>query len=319
MCLDVDLKWPSSESDERENAALNNLTNDGRITKALKTLSSISFPPLAQPFPLEFLYINGFHASSLQMQNHQLSHSHTHFELLFSLNGALHYRINDEQITVKKGQFLLISPGTQHAQSAPDAESIKLGMGLLFLQDSQKNFPDQLKETFSKQTHVVGDQTDEMQDWLKSVLRECTAPTFFSPYLIRDIAVRLLIEIWLCIKGDSKEEYRSPHLFDDQRIVMAKQFIYDNLSVPLNSGMVADHIHLSLKQLNRIFFLTDGMTVSKYIFNAKTNEAIKLLRISKLSVGEVAEALGFSTVKAFSMFFKRNTGFTPSEFRKCTK
>ncbi|MBR7098047.1 MAG: helix-turn-helix domain-containing protein, partial [Clostridia bacterium] len=50
-----------------------------------------------------------------------------------------------------------------------------------------------------------------------------------------------------------------------------------------------------------------------------TNEAIKLLRISKLSVGEVAEALGFSTVKSFSMFFKRNTGFTPSEFRKCTK
>ena len=298
---------------------MNNFATDDRIAKALKTLSSISFPPLDQPFPLEFLYINGFRASSLQAQNHQLLHSHTHFELLFSLNGALHYRISGEEITVKKGQFLLISPGTQHTQAAPEEESIKLGMGVLFLQDPQSNFSDQLKEVFSKQSHVVGDQTNEMQDWLKTILSECTAPTFFSPYLIRDIAARLLIEIWLGIKGDSKEEYKSPHLFDDQRIIMAKQFIYDNLSVPLNSGMVADHIHLSLKQLNRIFSLTDGMTVSKYIFNAKTNEAIKLLRISKLSVGEVAEALGFSTVKSFSMFFKRNTGFTPSEFRKCTK
>ena len=294
-------------------------TDKGQLLKSIKTLSSISIPSLAKPFPLEFLYVNGFHSEALQEKNHQILHAHTHYELLFLLNGAIHYRVDDIPVTVENGQFILITPGTQHIQEEPDAGSIKLGMGILFPRDLQNNFSDKLKEVFSKQAYIIGDQTSEMQDWLRNILQECTAPTFFTPYLIRDIAVKLLLEIWLNIKGDPKGEYKSPHLFDDQRIVTAKQFIYDNLSKPLNSKIVADHIHLSIKQLNRVFFLTEGMTVSKYIFTMKTNEAIKLLRVSKITVGEVADALGFSTVKAFSLFFKRNTGFTPSEFRKCTK
>ena len=67
--------------------------------------------------------------------------------------------------------------------------------------------------------------------------------------------------------------------------------------------------------LERIFDKYAGISVHKYLLKLKINVAKKLLQDGG-QVSVVAENLGFASQSYFSKAFKRETGFTPSDFAK---
>ena len=72
----------------------------------------------------------------------------------------------------------------------------------------------------------------------------------------------------------------------------------------------------SLKIVNdNIFDKYAGISVHKYLLKLKINVAKKLLQDGG-QVSVVAENLGFASQSYFSKAFKRETGFTPSDFAK---
>ncbi|WP_310993696.1 helix-turn-helix domain-containing protein [Aequorivita marina] len=69
------------------------------------------------------------------------------------------------------------------------------------------------------------------------------------------------------------------------------------------------HLSATIKQLT-------GMTAQEIIHRLLLSKAKKELSGSLMPVSEVALELGFIDPYTFSHFFKRNTGMSPSEFRK---
>src|SRR5690606_36735375 len=59
-----------------------------------------------------------------------------------------------------------------------------------------------------------------------------------------------------------------------------------------------------------------GMTVSAYIQQARLARAKELLTHTSLSVTEIAYASGFNWPSFFNRTFKRETGMSPSQFRR---
>jgi len=57
-----------------------------------------------------------------------------------------------------------------------------------------------------------------------------------------------------------------------------------------------------------------GLTLLEYIDQLKVKDAKKLLQAQKLSVTEISEKLGFSSIHYFCRHFKKNTGMSPSEY-----
>ena len=72
----------------------------------------------------------------------------------------------------------------------------------------------------------------------------------------------------------------------------------------------------SQKYCSEFFRLQMGVCFSHYVKNLRITKATGMLMDHDLPLSHIAELLGFSDSFAFSHFFKRAMGCSPSEFRK---
>ena len=91
-----------------------------------------------------------------------------------------------------------------------------------------------------------------------------------------------------------------------------------NLHTWISVETLARECHISQSGLKRIFGKYSGFPVHKYFLKLKTNLAAQHLA-GGVSVTEIAKLLGFSSQGYFSSVFKRETGFTPYEYKNREK
>jgi len=83
-----------------------------------------------------------------------------------------------------------------------------------------------------------------------------------------------------------------------------------------NLTFYAQAAGISENYLNRQVRQATGHSVGQWIDNARLVRAKRLLADTSLPIIEVATAVGLEDQSYFSRFFRRETGLTPSEFRK---
>lgn len=78
----------------------------------------------------------------------------------------------------------------------------------------------------------------------------------------------------------------------------------------------ADHLNVSIRTLNKSVSECSSKTPLTYINDRVLLEAKRLVRYSNLMVKEIARELGYDDPSYFVKFFKRQTGYLPSDFRE---
>jgi AraC-like DNA-binding protein len=78
---------------------------------------------------------------------------------------------------------------------------------------------------------------------------------------------------------------------------------------------VADAVHMSQSTLKRRLML-QGYSLSALLQEERRDRALLLLRSSALSIDDVADRLGYSSVQNFARAFRRWTGTTPAAYRQ---
>ena len=73
---------------------------------------------------------------------------------------------------------------------------------------------------------------------------------------------------------------------------------------------------VSAPYLSRLFHAYAGVSPSRYLTAYRMEQARKLLRDSNLSVGEIAERVGYPDPFHFSKTFRNTVGVSPSQFRQ---
>lgn len=80
-------------------------------------------------------------------------------------------------------------------------------------------------------------------------------------------------------------------------------------------AMVADHFGLSQKYASTFIKEQTGLHYSEYVEKLRLDNAVALLRASTLTMQQVAQAIGFSSLNTFYKAFKRAYGVSPSAWR----
>jgi AraC-like DNA-binding protein len=78
---------------------------------------------------------------------------------------------------------------------------------------------------------------------------------------------------------------------------------------------IASSLHMTARTLHRRL-IEEGTSYKAILDEIRRSLAIEQLALDRLSIAEVADALGYQSVANFSRAFKRWQGVTPSEYRE---
>lgn len=92
--------------------------------------------------------------------------------------------------------------------------------------------------------------------------------------------------------------------------------IYQNPSHTISVAELAVVNGLSVEHFVRVFREIVGMPPKQFILRTRIDQAESLLRHSEMTVGQVAESLGYNNIFFFSKQFKDKTGLTPTAYRR---
>ncbi len=96
-------------------------------------------------------------------------------------------------------------------------------------------------------------------------------------------------------------------------------WIEANLERPMTLAEIAARIHLSPAGCARAFREAFGISLHQYIIDRRIARARTLLATGRLSVAQVARAVGFPSESWFSQSFSRRVGVAPSVYMRSPK
>ena len=83
---------------------------------------------------------------------------------------------------------------------------------------------------------------------------------------------------------------------------------------PLTVGYIASQFHYSRTRLSTLYKELTGIGINEMITDVRIKCAKELLMRGGLSIGDVAERCGFSSLQYFSHKFTEKIGMSPSQY-----
>lgn len=101
-----------------------------------------------------------------------------------------------------------------------------------------------------------------------------------------------------------------------RRVDELRHYILGHLTDELTVARLAESLHISDRQLTRVFKNELGTTPAAYVESARLEAARSRLEVGDETLGKVAALCGFGTVDTMNRAFKRALGVTPGEYRR---
>jgi AraC-like DNA-binding protein len=95
----------------------------------------------------------------------------------------------------------------------------------------------------------------------------------------------------------------------------ARDYILAHMGQTITTEMLAKELGMNRTYLCKRFTEETGLTLGQYVTQVKMEEAMRLMDITKKTISEIAEHLGYSSQSYFQNVFKKHTGVTPGVYR----
>lgn len=109
------------------------------------------------------------------------------------------------------------------------------------------------------------------------------------------------------------EATENPH--PDEQITQIQIWLQDNYHRDILFSQVCERFGMSVRTLNRRFKNALGKTPLDYLQEIRINTAKDLLKTSNLSIGEIADKVGYQDAAYFATLFKKHLATTPNAYR----
>ena len=103
---------------------------------------------------------------------------------------------------------------------------------------------------------------------------------------------------------------------EQQRTTVLLNFLHEHYREKFTLDQLAASAHISKGECCRFFKKMIHMTPWEYLLEYRLSRSLELLDKKDLSISEIAEMTGFSTVSYYITAFKKKMGDTPLGYRK---
>jgi len=219
--------------------------------------------------------------------------------------GAVVYQ-QDKKISVSQGDFLLLAPGYSYTFCADKKHPWKQ----IWCAVSNTIFMSGLLSAYNIENITIfkGLNSALQLENIIEVLKEQKS----DEESFRTVE-KLLFET-VCQLSD----FASCHAPSMSVAEIGKAYI-DTNGITSSINDICKQLSVSTSYFFRLFTKEFGISPQNYIMTKKLDIAKDSLKYTNLSVGQIAELLGYENISSFSSLFCRKVGMTPLEYRKNTK
>lgn len=243
---------------------------------------------------------------------HSTPHTHNHTELFFIVSGKGQFLIQDQMFPVDVNKLVIINPNILHTEvslNAQPLEYIVLGISGIELATSE-NSNDQfcILDPF---------ESVEISSCLRNILREMelknTGYEDICQAYMEILIIRLMRNTALTVQVE-------PQVTSGNRQCAAiKRYIDLHFKEPLTLEQLSEEAHMNKYYLSHAFKREYGVSPINYLISRRIDESKYLLAETDLSMSQIAQLLGFSSLSYFSQVFRKAHGSSPMEFRQNSK
>ena len=248
------------------------------------------------------------------------------FNFLMIVDGQGSYTIDNVEFKLVPASFYFTTPG--HLKSFVIEKPWK-GFILSFTEkfikeyymgDLFKEFPFLVAET-TPPIYLNKDLEADLSKRLGTLLEHYNTESKFKYQMITNILIAFLYKV--------KETLSEAPILEGQQfgysllVIKFRKYLDDHFRnvisgrIPeiFNGNQIANALSVSADHLGSQVKKETGRTITKWITDRTIMEAQCLLKNSSLSISEISYTLTFSDPTNFTKYFKKNTGFSPKQYR----
>lgn len=252
-------------------------------------------------------------------------HEHRDFtELVIVLEGSAVHIVNNERFEIKKGDVFVMNEGVFHGYENPqnfkicnimfrtetfisENYDIRLlpGFHALFLLEPKYN----VENGFKSRLKLTPVAFSEIERLLKNCANEYYSSESGRKTMVRSYFLQIVVLLSRLYGTNVRHK-------EIEGISNAAAFMETHYMEDIGTDELLNVSHYSQRHFIRLFSATYNTTPQQYLLGIRIRHAYNMLRDKTLSVTEIATRCGFNDSNYFCRIFKKNTGMTPSMYRK---
>jgi AraC-like DNA-binding protein len=252
-------------------------------------------------------------------------HWHNELEFIYLADGEAVFTIDDENILVQAGECIFVNSGELHSglSKTVTCTYFSVVFSTEFLTntfDACYKFFDGIKTNKYKIIqHFKRDNPfhQKVVCELKDIIEELT---------LKDIAYELKVKGKLfAIFAILFRSSLYTTILNDQKALMPSKkhtilklilgYLYQNYNKKIKLTDISESVNLTPQYLCKFFKDMTGTSIVEYLNAYRIETACSLLKISTLSVTDIALECGFDNISYFNRIFKKHFNCTPTQFR----
>ncbi len=246
-------------------------------------------------------------------------HWHEDFQFIYVLAGELYLHTLDQTKVVSTGQGVFLNKNVVHLVSASASCHYK---SILFPEHLVSFYPGCPAAKYVKGIancrQIACLQFDAAVPWQGRVLALLARLSHIDPASAACYeyeVLTLLAALWLELAQNISVPNAPAHDVTVHRMQMFLKYIKEHYAEAITLSDLARSAGVSKSECLRCFKLSIQDTPYRYLLKYRLQMAAGLLTDSVLSIGEVAQAVGFQSQSHFGKLFKEQTGDSPKDFR----
>ena len=244
-------------------------------------------------------------------------HSNTSYEIHYTRRGRGSVTIDGMTRSVMPDTLYVTGPAIEHAQRSDPGDPITEYCLYLNCESLRAGRSDPF-ERFAQTHFWMGEDGGRVCPLLERLLEECRSPQPGGQEMAETLLRQIIILLMRMYRRESVQPQSAAPVPALTRAgfmpIIEDAFFYRYQTLTLTE--LAGLLNLSVRQTQRLLVSNFGKTFSQKLTEARMASACQFLVGSDLTITQISDRLGFSSIEHFSSAFRRFMGCSPREYRK---
>ena len=242
---------------------------------------------------------------------HSVPHTHNHLELFYIIGGKGQFLVNDTLYPVNTNNLVIINPNVTHTEVSLNAQPLEYIV--LGVEGIELAISDPAGGPFCILDHY---ESLNIASCLRNILREMEMkqPGYedVCQAYMEILIIRLMRSIGLSVPAEAPAT-------GNRQCAAIRRYIDLHFKEPLTLDSLSEEAHINKYYLSHAFKREYGISPINYMNYRRIEESKYLLAETDLSLSQISQLLGFSSLSYFSQVFRKTQGVSPLEYRQNAK